>query len=66
LFDAREVDAFRQAYMSLPEVRRLFPNQPSFHGLKKMGLPPAIHLKPVGKATGYAIFYRRADVLNFP
>lgn len=66
LFDATEVRAFRQAYMSLSEVRRLFPNQPSFHRLKNMGLSPAIHLKPVGKATGYATFYRRADVLNFP
>lgn len=64
LFDAAEVDAFRMEHMTLPEVRRCFRESPSFQRLKKMGLHPTIHLPPLGKAPGFAIFYRRAEVLQ--
>ncbi|MCW5722279.1 MAG: TniQ family protein, partial [Devosia sp.] len=64
MFDADEVQAFRKQYMTLPEVRQFFPERPSFQRLEKMGLSPAIHLKPISKAPGYAIFFSRADVLS--
>lgn len=64
LFDGTEVNAFRQEYMPLPEVRQCFPERPSFQRLMKMGLHPAIRLEPAGKAPGYATFYSRADVLR--
>jgi len=65
LFDPTQVECFKRDYMPLQQVRHCFDDHPSLQRLKTMGLQPAIHLKPISKAPGYAIFFKREDVRRF-